>query len=185
MRSMLSLHGVDCQQRARKSEKFAQSIGPTIYQIRFSSMTSEKFAVLHKSMEGFFTADELVELLYITTKLNDFTPKMFNQMPRNQPKYRLNMFTGPPIWSFECNRFEHDLLTLKRQPMNISEIRFRFDCDHPIRLHGIVLGIHLKDFVRRVLQKRSAFRLNMMMMHLLHLNQNANFIKAQPGKMKP
>lgn len=34
---------------------------------------------------------------------------------------------------------------MKRRPVDIHVVRFGFDCDNLIRLHGIVLGIHLKD----------------------------------------
>lgn len=122
-----------------------ESLGDCVYQIRFSSIDAEKFAVIHKSLEGFFTTDELVELLYITTKLKDFKSKIFNQTPRGKPKLCLEIFKGPQTWSSECNRFEHDLLTLKRRCVDIPQIDFDFICNNTIRLHGIVLGFQLKE----------------------------------------
>lgn len=81
----------------------------------------------------------------MTTKLKDYKSTMFNQTPRVQPKMRLEIFKGPPTWSSECNRFEHDQLTLKGRPVDMPVIDFDFSCNNPIRLHGIVLGIQLKD----------------------------------------
>lgn len=138
----------DCQQRDvddKNPKHLRESLGDAIFHIRFSSIDAEKFAAIHKLLEGFFTSDELIELLYITTKLKDFKSKMFNQTPRSPPKLCLDIFKGPPTWSLECNRFEHDLLTLKRRCVDIPVIDFDFICNKEIRLHGIVLGIQLKD----------------------------------------
>lgn len=58
-------------------ENLRASLGDAIYQIRFASMNAEEFAMLHKSLDGFFTPDEVIEFLYVIGKLKDFEPRMF------------------------------------------------------------------------------------------------------------
>lgn len=135
-----------------RPENLRKVLGDTIYQIRFSSINAEEFADLHKSMEGFFKPDETIELLYITTKLKDFKSQKFNLTPRasmtqfksvaqpsqqpssNEPKEQL------PEWSLQCNRF---LCLNEHAGKNDASAHsiFSFNCDKPIRLHGMALGI--------------------------------------------
>lgn len=67
-----------------KVENLRAFLGEAIYQIRFASMDSKEFAALIKSFDGFFTADEVIEILYITSKLEGFESQKFNQKLRNR-----------------------------------------------------------------------------------------------------
>lgn len=80
-----------CKQKNLDDENFEnlrEALGEVIHQIRFSSMDSKEFAALLKSADGFFTPDEIVEILYITSKLEGFESQKFNQEPRIQLEYR-------------------------------------------------------------------------------------------------
>lgn len=60
------------------------ALGNAIYQIRFSSISANEFAAMHKLMNGLFMPHESIELFYITAKLKDFTSQTFNIAPRNR-----------------------------------------------------------------------------------------------------
>lgn len=128
---------------AEKPENLRAVLGDVIYQIRFSSFSAEEFAALHKLMEGFFTADEAIELFYMTNKLKDFKPEKFNlnlRTSRNEPK----ALTEPlKAWSLEFNRF----VRMNKLTAQIDVIlsNFSFTCDDPIKLHGIALGIYFRN----------------------------------------
>lgn len=80
----------NCKQKNlddRKSDNLRAALGDAIYQIRFASMHAKQFAALHKSLNDFFTADEIIEILYITSKLEGFQSQKFNQKPRIQADY--------------------------------------------------------------------------------------------------
>lgn len=57
-------------------------LGDAIYQIRFTSFYVGEFATIHKSLSGFFTPDEAIEIIYLIGHLPNFKPKMFNKMRR-------------------------------------------------------------------------------------------------------
>lgn len=78
----------NCKQKKlddAKIENLREALGDAIYQIRFASMKAKEFAALHKSLVGFFTPDEIVEILYITSKLEGFESQKFNQKQRFHP----------------------------------------------------------------------------------------------------
>lgn len=80
----------NCKQKNldhEKTENLRAALGDAIYQIRFSSMHAKEFAALHKSLSDFFTADEIIEILYITSKLEGFKSKKFNQKHRIYSMY--------------------------------------------------------------------------------------------------
>lgn len=69
-------------------ENLRAALGDAIYQIRFSSMRAKEFATLHKSLSGFFTPDEIIDILYISSHLEGFESKQFNQKPRVRPYHK-------------------------------------------------------------------------------------------------
>lgn len=75
----------NCKQKnldQEKTEHLRTTLGDAVYQIRFSSMLAKDFAALHKSLSDFFGADEIIEILYITSKLDGFQSKKFCQKSR-------------------------------------------------------------------------------------------------------
>lgn len=78
-----------CQQTDLKSSpKYLRSaLGDAIYEIRFTSMSIEEFASAHKMVEGLFTHDELVEILYMMGRLDGFQSRKFNQKSRAPPTF--------------------------------------------------------------------------------------------------
>lgn len=91
-------------------ENLRTALGEAIYQIRFSSMDSKEFAALLKSLDGFFAADEIVEILYITSKLDGFESQKFNQKPRIQPDYyKFNSSDYDSISEFSVELDDYDV----------------------------------------------------------------------------
>lgn len=67
---------------AAKPEHLRTVLGDAVYQIRFTSMSIEEFAIAHKMVEGLFTHDEIVEILYMIGQLDGFKSQKFNLKPR-------------------------------------------------------------------------------------------------------
>lgn len=63
-------------------ENLRAALGDAVYHIRFSSLSMKEFVALYKPIEGFFTADELTEIMNMMCKLKDFEPRIFNQFAR-------------------------------------------------------------------------------------------------------
>lgn len=63
-------------------ENLRAALGDAVYHIRFSSLGMKEFVALYKPIEGFFTADELTEIMNMIGKLKDFEPRIFNQFAR-------------------------------------------------------------------------------------------------------
>lgn len=125
-----------------KPENLRTALGEAIYQIRFSSFNAEEFANLHTSMEGFFTADEAVEILYMIGKLKGLKSQKFNQTARTPPS--LEMFDERnTVWSIEIDRFlrKHEKPNAERVEIG----RVIFESHDPIRLYGIALGVRFNQ----------------------------------------
>lgn len=109
-----------------KAENLRTALGDGIHLIRFASMSAQEFAAVSFGMNGFFSADELLDLIAITTKGRNLVSTKFNQSLRQHP------------WSLVCDRFVSRILN--DSGYGSDEIVFKLNCEKPIRLYGLVLG---------------------------------------------
>lgn len=125
-----------------KPENLRTTLGDVIYQIRFSSFSAEEFADLHTSMDGFFTADEAVEILFMIGKLKGLKSQKFIQTARSPQS--LKMFDERnTVWSLEIDRF---VRMNEKQSLESVEIgRVKFYSNDPIKLYGIALGVRFNQ----------------------------------------
>lgn len=81
------------------TKNLREALGNAIYQIRFASMKVEQFVVLHNSLDGFFTHDESMEIIYIIGRLKDFKSQLFANNRRNR-------YTSPRIYPIQQNNWK-------------------------------------------------------------------------------
>ena len=83
----ISLARASCERNGKnpaKMENLRSELGDAIKHIRFSSISIEDYAVLHKDFSGFFTPEETIDIFYIISKVKGHNSKIFNQKLRNQ-----------------------------------------------------------------------------------------------------
>lgn len=66
----------------KNSANLRTVLGDAIYQIRFSTMSIGEFAAAYKMVEGLYTSDEILEIVYMIGHLDGFTSQKFNKIPR-------------------------------------------------------------------------------------------------------
>ncbi|KAG4078569.1 hypothetical protein HA402_002683 [Bradysia odoriphaga] len=116
-----------------KTENLRAELGDIIYEVRFRSMTFEEFANLHRSCEGFFTPEEVMEIMYMVGNVTDFVPKHFNPNLRDEIDIAIDM---------ELNR-----LVLKEEAdyKMIRIVPVTFSCDKAIYFKGFATGFQLAN----------------------------------------
>ncbi|XP_031633846.1 uncharacterized protein LOC116347411 isoform X1 [Contarinia nasturtii] len=155
--SILKLHSLDCEEmkifdaciswakaccKAQNNDdgnidNLRAELGDALYQIRFSFIKIEEFAKLHKTFEGLFSPDESNELFYLFGKLNEFSPKKFNQTRRSIASLTL-----------QCDR---TITELDTEINRTRTAQTRFTCNVGISLEGLILfGIYDTDFISEV-----------------------------------
>lgn len=111
---------------AEKIENLRAELGDVIYEIRFRSLTIGEFVHLHSSYEGFFTAAEMQEIMYMIGNLKNFQPSNFNPTPRNE--------------EMQLNRIVHEK---KIENLGSSIAPVSFFCNKRFLLKGFAAGFRL------------------------------------------
>lgn len=111
---------------AKKMENLRAELGDAIYEIRFRSLTIGEFVHLHSLHEGFFTAAEMQEIIYMIGNLKNFQPSKFNPTRRNE--------------EMQLNRIVHKET---RENWFFSIVPVSFFCNKRIRLKGFAAGFQI------------------------------------------
>lgn len=78
----------------KDTKHLRDALGNVIHQIRFASIKVEQFVEVHKSLKGFFTPDESIEIMYMIGHLKGFKSELFNNNHRAA-------YTSPKIFPVE------------------------------------------------------------------------------------
>lgn len=135
-----------CKRRKNNFESLSnlrEVLGNAFFKIRFSTMTHEEFAAIHKSYSELFTESQSNEVFHIIGNVKNAKSNVFNNKPRTPKAVTSKIFKADAIKICRIAKTDPSENATMHSSNKCDKIAFV--CDKSIRLYGFVIRNQISE----------------------------------------